>query len=171
MIRLWLAVLLAAGVPACAQLATGKLLVATPKSQDADFARSVILLIRFDAQSAVGLMLNRPTDIPVAEVLPDLKGSPSARIRVFAGGPLMTGVRALVRSRKDVAVLANQALRAKLMAGGTQASTFRVYAGYTGWTAAQLQGEVERGLWRVLPADPGAVFDPHPETLWSRLGK
>jgi putative transcriptional regulator len=45
----------------------------------------------------------------------------------------------------------------------------RIYAGYTGWTAQQLRSEVEQGLWRVLPANIGAVFDPHPETLWQRL--
>jgi putative transcriptional regulator len=168
--RLWLAILLAAA-PAWPQLAAGKLLVATPKSQDRDFARTVILLIRFDPQSAVGLILNRPTDIPVAEALPDLKGARSAQLRVFAGGPILTGVRALFRSREDVSVLANQALRAKLIAGDTPASTFRVYAGYTGWTAGQLKSEVERGLWRVLASDPAVVFDPHPETLWPRLSK
>jgi putative AlgH/UPF0301 family transcriptional regulator len=66
-------------------LATGKLLIATAKSHDPDFAGSVVLLIRYDSESAIGLMLNKPTRVPIGEVLLDLKGK---SITVFAGGPV-----------------------------------------------------------------------------------
>ena len=65
------------------QLATGSLLVATPKSRDPDFARTVVLLIHYDSEAAIGLMLNRPTSVPVSEVLPEAKGG---SVTVYAGG-------------------------------------------------------------------------------------
>ena len=77
------------------ELSAGKLLVASTKVQDADFARTVILLIRSDEQGAIGLFVNRPSNIPVSEVYPDLKGSP---LKLYAGGPLTVGIRALYRS-------------------------------------------------------------------------
>ena len=55
------------------------------------------------------------------------------------------------------------------MAAGTGPATFRVYAGYSGWTAKQLQGEVELGGWHIFPGDASVVFDPDPESVWSRL--
>jgi putative transcriptional regulator len=145
-------------------LATGKLLIATAKSHDPDLEGSVVLLIRYDSESAIGLMLNRPTSIAIAEILSDAKGKSPM---VFAGGPVTIGVRGLLRSQAPpfFSVVSNKAELLKTI--GTK--PVRIYAGYTGWTARQLQSEVERGLWRVLPANIGAVFDPHPETLWQRL--
>ena len=147
-------------------LATGNLLVATAKSYDPDFAGSVVLLIRYDRESAIGLMLNKPTLVPIGEVLPDVKGK---SVRVFAGGPVTIGVRGLLESKAPpfFDVVSNKIELLRTIASGKP--PLRVYAGYTGWTAPQLQSEVARGLWKVLPASAGAVFDPHPETLWRRL--
>ena|ERR1700733_12320666 len=151
----------------CAQtLATGNLLVATPKSRDPDFARSVVLLIHYDSESAVGLMLNKPTAVPISDVLPDAKGK---SITVFAGGPVTLGVRGLLRSKAPpyFTVVSNR--RELLGIISSSAPPFRIYAGYTGWTAQQLQNEITRGLWKVLPPTPATVFHPHPETLWPSL--
>lgn len=152
----------------CQQLASGSLLVATDQSHDADFAHSVVLLIRFDPQSAVGLILNKLTDVPLSQVLPEARGKSTI---VYAGGPLMIGVRGLVRSPSPpyFTVITKMPRLLRLISDGTQPSSFRIYAGYVGWTTPQLQSEVARGLWKVLPANPNAAFDPHPETLWARL--
>jgi putative transcriptional regulator len=167
--RCLLAIALAAPVPS-QELAAGKLLVATEKSRDADFARSVIFLIQFDRQAALGVMVNRRSSVPVSEVFPDLKSAPGGSDPVYTGGPVTVGIRALLRSPSgDVSVISTRTSLAKLAASGKPSSVFRVYAGYTGWTAAQLQDELARGLWRILPGDANAVFDAHPETLWRRL--
>lgn len=174
-LRLCLA--LAACVPASAQqLSIGQFLVAAPSLHDPDFAHSVILLIRYDRQSAVGLIVNRPSDVPVSEVYPDLKSHP---VSLHIGGPIAIGVRALLRSHTpptpsqplfgDLYLINNRPLLKKFITDGTPSSTFRVYAGSCGWTAPQLQDEVRHGLWRIVPAAPAAVFDPHPESLWVRL--
>jgi putative transcriptional regulator len=150
------------------QLAPGNLLVRTTKSHDPDFARSVLLLIHYDSQSAIGLMLNKSTTVPVSEVLPEAKGK---SVRVYAGGPLPISVRGLLRSPSPpfFRVVSNKSDLLKMVSGDTPPSSFRLFAGYTGWTAQQLKSEVARGLWRVLPANARSVFDPHPETLWPRL--
>lgn len=162
------------GVAAMGQdLAVGKMLVATRKSKDADLARSVILLVHYGRQGVIGLMLNRPSKVPLSDVMPELK---RAAIPVFAGGPITIGVRALVRSKTkldpaermfgDVYVVSTKMLLENVV---QPPNIVRVYAGYTGWSVEQLKDEVARGLWRVLAADTGAVFDPHPDALWSRL--
>jgi putative transcriptional regulator len=151
--------LLAVAISAHSQtLATGNLLTATPKSLDPDFSRTVILLIHYDSQAAIGLILNKPTDVPISDVLPEAKGQP---ITVYAGGPVMIGVRALVQTNSApyFAVVTQKAELLKLLSGN---APFRVYAGYTGWTGRQLESEVARGLWRVAPANPGSLTPPRP---------
>ena len=147
-------------------LAIGTLLVATAKSHDPDLASSVVLLIRYDPESAIGLILNKPTSVPIGEVLPEAKG-PS--VTVYAGGPVTIGVRGLLRSKAPpfFTVVSNRTELLKIITNGRPA--LRIYAGYTGWTARQLQSEVVRGLWKALPPNAGIAFDPHPETLWQRL--
>jgi putative transcriptional regulator len=142
------------------QLATGSVLVATPNSHDPDFARSVIVLIHYDSESAIGLMLNKPTSVPISEVLPEAKGQ---SVTVYAGGPIAIGVRGLVRSKSQpcFTVISDKLRLLKMIASGAPPTSFRVYAGYTGWTAKQLQSEVARGLWRVLPGNAAV--------LWQRL--
>ena len=157
-------------------LSAGKLLLASPQSRDADFAQSVILLVSHDRQGSIGLMVNRPLNISLTEVYPDMKG---AELKLYAGGPLALGIRALYRSHAkpdqatpvfgDVSMIIKKPLLAKLVAAHTPSSVFRVYAGYVGWSGGQLQGEVARGVWQVVPGDAEPVFDPHPETLWARL--
>jgi len=81
------------------------------------------------------------------------------------------GVRGIVPSQSPpfFAVISIRQKLLDLISSGRPPGSFRLYAGYTGWTARQLQNEVVRGLWTVLPANASAVFNPHPETLWRRL--
>lgn len=140
-----------------ADLAAGKVLVATEKSHDPDFAHSLVVLIQYDRESAMGLMLGKPTDIPIADLLPEAKGR---RVVVYAGGPVAIGVRGLVRTKSApyFRVVTGKAELLKLISKGMPASELRVYAGYVGWTAGQLRSEVSRGLWRVEAAD-AVIFD------------
>jgi putative transcriptional regulator len=155
------------GTALASQLAIGSILVATPKSHDPDFARSVVVLIHYDSESAMGLMLNRPTDVPVTEALPDAKG----KIVVYGGGPVAIGVRGLVRSNAApyFSVIANKAELLRLISSRTDANSFRIYAGYAGWTSRELESEMSRGLWRVIAPSGSLSFDREPKTLWMRL--
>jgi putative transcriptional regulator len=149
---------LLAGVALGAQpLVIGTLLVATAQSHDPDFARTVVVLIRYDAKSAMGLMLNKATSVAITEVLPDVKGK---SITVFAGGPVSIGVRGILRSKASpyFAVVSNKPELLSILERGSP--PIRVYAGYAGWTAEQLGSEVARGLWKVLPPNAELLFAP-----------
>lgn len=150
-------VLALAGSANSQPLAAGKLLLATAKSHDPDFTRSLVLLIHYDSESAIGLMLNKPTTVPISEILPEANGK---SVTVYAGGPVSIGVRGLLRSKSPpfFSVVSNRLQILKLISGGAPPSSFRIYAGYTGWTTQQLQSEVARGLWRVMPANPGILW-------------
>ena len=176
MTKVAVCLLLASALARPQDLSIGKILVASRQSHDADFAQTVVLLVRHDQQATVGLFLNRPLNVPLSEVYPGLKGG---QLKLYAGGPLTVGIRALYRSRTkpagtspildDVSMISTKTLLGKMVEAGTPSSVFRVYAGFTGWSPGQLQGEIARGLWHVFAGDANVVFDPHPETVWSRL--
>ncbi len=134
----------------------GQMLVATSSLRDADFARSVILLFSASAEAVMGLMLNRP--------LPRRSGEP----QMYAGGPVPHGVRSLLPEAADPSAT-RLCPGVWMVAGRTRSPRGRTYVGYAGWTAAQLRQEWLRGLWRILPGEADAVFDPEPERLWERL--
>ena len=154
----------------------GSMLVATPASHDSDLARSVILIVHSGTNGVTGLMLNRPTDAAVSTLFPNLKRDPDL---VYRGGPIEQNVQALVRPPAkplEADIVANNVFLVSkvrsieaLVSSGTPASEFRVFAGYTGWTAGQLRNELLAGLWRVRPAQAGVVFDSDPKSLWTRL--
>jgi putative transcriptional regulator len=136
------------------QPGTGKLLVATAKSHDPDLAQSVVLLIHRSADGAIGLILNQP------------------RKDLYFGGPIPLGVRTLVRSRTDLEHSQRIFGDVYLTEGVAAAPKYpgaRTYAGYTGWSSVQLDDEISRGLWKVIPGDAAMVFDTRPDTLWQRL--
>jgi len=169
----FLAALIAAA-SAGAQTSTAWLLIASPQSQDPDFRESVILLLHNSSDGAVGLMLNLPTRAGIRELFPELQSSKAA---IYAGGPLRIGVNALLRSNvkpggasnlfANVWLISDRSAIRKLAVNPPAA--FRIYLGQCGWSAAQLQDEIRRGLWITAPSQPAAVFDPNPDTLWTRL--
>ena len=180
---LWLAV--AAALPAQSRgpvedLAPGRFLVAHRNLGDPNFARTVVLLATFGEEGAMGLIVNRQTKLPLSKVLGDLKAAKDRTDRVYFGGPVsITGVLALARSRPrpedarhvfaDVHLISSKPLLEKTLAAGAQAGALRVYLGYSGWAPGQLEAEVELGSWYIFRADAGMVFDPEPDTVWSRL--
>jgi len=161
------------------ELAAGKLLVAARGLPDPNFAETVILLADHSAESAMGLVLNRRTEVSVARLFPNLKGARKQSARVFMGGPVSTdGVLALLRSTAatadsrrvidDVQLIATQEGLEMQIAAGAEPRRLRVYVGYAGWGPGQLERETLHGAWNVLSAEAAVVFDPEPESLWQR---
>jgi putative transcriptional regulator len=161
-------------------LAAGKLLVAHEDLPDPNFADTVVLLITYDEEGAMGLVINRSTDIPLSKLFEDMEGAKGRNDRAFAGGPVArTGVVALVRSREqpeqsrhvfaDVHLITTQEVLEKSMKAGTNESAFRVYIGYAGWGPGQLDHEVELGTWHILRGEAEVVFDAKPDSVYSRL--
>lgn len=167
------------------EILAGRLLVATPMLGDPNFRRAVVLVVEDEPEEGtLGVVLNRPTEVPVGQVLEswtDLVTDPSV---VFQGGPVSpnsalglaivpgedepVGWRAL-----DGATLASRIglvdldAPPQLLAGGI--ASFRVFAGYAGWGPGQLRAEIEEGAWYVLSADPADAFAPEPERLWQAV--
>jgi putative transcriptional regulator len=161
-------------------LAAGKLLVAARDLPDPNFAGTVVLLVQYGEQGAMGLIINRSTGVPLARLFRDLKEAAGRSDPVYVGGPVeKTGVLGLLRSRTkpeeanhvfaDVYLVSSKRLLVKTMAAGTESSMFRVYLGYCGWAPGQLEAETELGSWHIFRADAATVFDPEPDSVWQRL--
>lgn len=161
-------------------LGIGKLLVAKRDAPDSEFAETVILVVRYTQGGTVGLILNRRTEVPVSRALDGLKGASGRSDPVFAAGPVeLPNVLALLRTNTmpegaehitgKVYMVSTGALLDKTLAKRPDPADFRVYLGYCGWAPGQLEKETGQGFWRVLSGSADIVFDPEPETLWSRL--
>jgi putative transcriptional regulator len=161
-------------------LAAGKLLVASRGLADPNFAKTVILLVHYDARGVVGLILNRRTDIPLSKVLEDLKPAKDRSDKVYLGGPVETpSVLALFQSDAKIEgaehvfggvyLISTKTLFEETISAKPDPGVFHVYLGYAGWTADQLRMEVELGAWFIFPEDARTVFNSHPDSLWSEM--
>lgn len=157
--------------------ARGKLLVATELVQGELFAKTVILILHYDETGATGLVVNRPTEIEPKELLPDVHGIFDYSGTLFWGGPVrMTSVRALLRTDtppENAEAVVDSVYRVpfddSLMDAPTDPATLRLFMGYAGWGAGQLDSEMATGSWHVVPASGRTVFAEDPSTLWERL--
>jgi putative transcriptional regulator len=168
-----------------AESLSGQLLVATPLLGDPNFRRTVILIVEDEPEEGtLGVVLNRPTEVQVEQVLEswtDLVTGPSV---VFRGGPVSpNSALALALARGDDEPLGWRSLEGsrltsriglvdleappELLAGGI--TSLRVFAGYAGWGPGQLQSEIEEGAWYVLAGEPTDAFLAEPERLWQEV--
>ena len=163
----------------------GQLVVATPLLGDPNFARTVVLLLQVDEDDgALGLVLNRPTGTGVDEVLPDWVELAAEPPVVFAGGPVQPQAaiclgRGRLGGRPSGAFAVLEGVPGASLGTvdldstpGALRSTVervRVYAGYAGWSAGQLEAEVEEGAWFVVDALPADAFSGAPEELWKAV--
>jgi putative transcriptional regulator len=153
------------------------LLVATRALLDPNFADSVVLVVDTDDGGALGVVLNRPSAVPVAQVLDgwgDVVAEPET---FFVGGPVSPeGALAVGLLRPD----AEEPLGFRAFAGRLglvdldtpvdvidgSLEGMRIFAGYSGWGTGQLEGEIEEGSWHVVPAEVPDVFRHDPDGLW-----
>ena len=160
-------------------LGVGKLLVASRSLGDPDFARTVVLLVRYDEKGALGLILNRRTDVPLSRVL-DLEAAKDRSDPVYLGGPVgPSAVFALFKSSAKmekaenifggVYLISDKALFEQTISARPDPGVFHVYLGYAGWTQDQLRTEVQLGAWFVFPADTATVFNSDPDSLWLQM--
>ena len=177
----FLFLLCAAGFAQADDPAIGNFLVASRDLGDPNFAKTVILLVHFsDDQGAVGLVLNRRTDVPMSRVFQDLKEAKGRMDPVYVGGPVeLDSVLALLKSKAkpenatrvfgDVYLISNKDVLKATMASGAESSVFHTYVGYAGWGAGQLEHEVELGAWHIMAGDSATVFHADPDSVWPRM--
>ncbi|MGH3897144.1 MAG: YqgE/AlgH family protein [Pseudonocardiaceae bacterium] len=161
------------------EVEAGSALIAAPALRDPNFCRTVVLVIDHRASGTLGVVLNRPSEVPVREVLPLWGPYATVPQALYVGGPMQqraalcvaalpAGVDAertegVIKVRGSLALVhldADPELMAPRLRG------LRVFAGYSGWDQGQLAGEIQRGDWIVVPALPDDVLAPPGTDLW-----
>jgi putative transcriptional regulator len=153
----------------------GKLLVASPALVDPNFARTVVLITEHNDEGAMGIVLNRPSETLVEDVVPQLAAVTGEGAPVYVGGPVQPSALVVLAEFSDLdaaawIVVADVGFASADVELGELASAVRrarVYAGYSGWGAGQLEGEMEVDSWIVEPPLPAELFPDDPGTMWS----
>ena len=158
---------------------TGQLLVASPNMNDPNFFRTVILVLRDEEDGTMGLILNRPVDISVKDACEKiLQTTCEVEGNLHQGGPcegpmmVLYSGQAYGEAMGDLKVLpgvwfiTNKDEIETVL--GDSDSRVRCYIGYSGWTAGQLDAEINAGAWLIHPAVEDFIFSENPR-IWSKL--
>jgi putative transcriptional regulator len=160
----------------------GSILIAGPDLFDPNFRRTVILVGEHTDEGALGVVLNRPSDVTVAEIAPPLVDVTGPDALLFFGGPVQPEAVVILAEfdqpeRAEMLVLG----RIGFLIGEVDPSRTgpigraRAFAGYAGWSPGQLEAELAESSWIVEPGRSDDVFVPHEEDLWRsavrRMGK
>lgn len=149
---------------------TGKLLIATPELADPNFFRTVSLILHHNEEGAAGVILNRPSNTSIGHVWPELDTKDQRR-PIHVGGPVEGPMMALHT---------NISLSESLISAGVylslerdcleklveqEAGDLKLFSGYAGWGAGQLEEEMKVGGWLTFDCQPKDIFDT-PEEIW-----
>ena len=152
--------------------------MATPAIGTGPFWRSVVFLLDHDEDGALGVIVNRPLQSDVDDVLPDWADLVNAPVCLFDGGPVaMDSALALGVLRGDDIPAGWRRMAGKVglvdLDGPVPApgklAGLRVFAGYAGWGPGQLEVEIEEGSWIALNAFDADLTSPQPENLWREV--
>lgn len=165
-----------------AEVEQGCLLVADPSMSDPNFSRTVVFVLHHGEEGTLGVVLNRPSDVPVYEILPAWAPHAAEPRMVFIGGPverdtplclatLRTGETAGsvpgtigVQGPVTLVVLDSEPDEIAPKLRG-----MRVFLGYAGWDAGQLDAEIDRGDWLIVPSLPSDVTASPDRDLWGQV--
>lgn len=162
------------------------LLIAMPALDDSWFEGTITYLCEHSQEGAMGLVLNRPTQILFRDVCEqlDIPRLPDIEPEVFSGGPV-TPEHGFILHQKSpswestlavtdsVQVTSSKDILSAI-AAGSGPGKFRLALGYAGWSEGQLDGELRDNAWLTLEADDELLFNTDPELLYqtclARLG-
>jgi putative transcriptional regulator len=161
-------------------ISKGMFLIARPNLPDPHFAETVVLLIDYSPNGAVGLIVNRSSDVRLKKVLPDVKGARVRNKKIFLGGPVAVNqLFFLVYSERQpeesiqllekVYILQKPETIDQILTKKDKKMRLRVYVGYAGWAIGQLEYEISRGDWNLMPADAESIFIKEPKDVWPEL--
>jgi putative transcriptional regulator len=160
--------------------APGVFLVAKPSIDGGPFRQSVVLLLAHGAEGTLGVIVNRATEIPLSTVLEGLEADETGDAVVNFGGPVaLDGLMFLFQSEAppekgtsvmgDVYFSGERKVLEKLLK--KKEDRLKLYLGHAGWAPGQLQGEIARGSWTLVPADAFTVFRKSPDAIWPELSR
>ena len=166
--------------PRQAALSAGRFLVAGEHLRDPNFGRTVVLLLNYGERGARGVVINRQTDVKLAVVFPGISGLHQRPDTVYMGGPVARNqLLILLRSDSppgraehvvdDIYVSSSRQTLVEALNRAGSTAPVHVYAGYAAWAPGQLDHEVARGDWHVLPADAETVFNDAPNKIWRQM--
>ncbi len=155
----------------------GKLLVARPSLLDPNFSRTVILLLEHGDDGALGVVLDRPSETPVGAALPGWTRLTAAPGVVFVGGPVAPGSALALALRGPGSALDGESFQPVVGALGAldlsldpdalgSETEVRLFSGYSGWGAGQVEGELAEGSWIVADATEQDALTSRPGDLW-----
>jgi putative transcriptional regulator len=152
----------------------GRLLIASPSLHDPNFRRTVVLVTEHSEEGASGLVLNRPSPAAVSELVPELEPLVDAEEPVWLGGPVQPNAVLVLGEfvdPEDAAVPLFGALGFPALDDPEDVvpatTRRRVFAGYAGWGAGQLEDELTREDWILETAEPDDAFTEEPDRLWA----
>ncbi len=158
----------------------GTLLIAAPWLRDPNFARSVVLVCACNDEGTMGLVLNRPLEMTLGDGLAKVVAASRSEVVLYGGGPVASAslfalhdVPRLAGESSDVVagvrfMPGTDALVALLGESPSAGEVLRLFAGCAGWSAGQLEGEIDEHAWILGRATAGLVFTARPATLWER---
>ena len=166
---------------------TNQFLIAMPGMADDNFSRTVVYLCEHSKNGALGLVINRPTDITLKSLFEKVELSLDrdelAQQPVFFGGPVQTE-RGFVLHEKTGTEQSPYTSTLSIAGGGLEMTTSKdvlealangagprrlmVTLGYSGWSAGQLEEEIGRNGWLTVDADPKVIFDTPVEERYQR---
>ena len=156
---------------------TAILITARAELRDPFFADSVVLVMNNLGSAPVGVVINRPTPLPVARLFPELKRLAELHDRVYFGGPVeFESVWFLFRASKPPAhairacdgvyLSASRELLLRLLDRERPMDGLRIFVGHSGWGPGQLEAEIARGDWTLARAESSAIFSGKSEHPW-----
>jgi putative transcriptional regulator len=156
----------------------GQLLLDGGKLHGSYFHRSVVLICEHNAEGAFGLVLNRPSDNQLGDVITENLPELLRERRLYGGGPVQPAAMSFLHADNYLPehnVLENLAvghdLTRLIEIGSSWSATqqLRVFAGYAGWAAGQLDDEMRRDSWLPHPASIGLIFMDPAERMWQQI--
>jgi len=152
----------------------GSFLIASPTLRDPNFARTVVLLCEHGEAGSMGIVINRPSEVTLGDAIQGLEDAPSEPL--FVGGPVQPNAvlilhrGAVVPDAREVAddiAIGGDETDLLALLRTPRSAAVRVYSGYAGWGAGQLDGELAEGSWLIGTAQAPLVFDCDPASVWS----
>lgn len=158
----------------------GSFLIAAHQLRDPNFYRSVVLMLEHSAENAMGLIVNRPTGTTIGKALAQHDPVNGIDAPVFCGGPVEQNALFVLHNCVTLGIQ-DQEIAPGLFLAGSENSfdavvrkkappdrniLFRLISGYAGWGAGQLESELARGDWCILPSPDGMLLEEDPYGLW-----
>ncbi|MEO0898355.1 MAG: YqgE/AlgH family protein [Bacteroidota bacterium] len=155
----------------------GRFLISEPFMADANFQRTVVLLVEHNEEGSLGFVMNRKIEQSLHELA---EGMPTTQAPVFMGGPVEQNTLHYVHqdstikgSRKVFGEIYwsgdFEDIKSKMLLGTFNHEEILFFVGYSGWGPGQLEKELSEKAWIIAPENPEIIFESNHTSLWQSL--